>query len=100
MRTPTKAPDRDLLAARLGAGERDAILLAQELQADQLILDDLRGRKEAERRRIHVIGTLGILRAAATGRLLDLKDAIARLRTTNFHVSQAVLDRLIEEQDR
>lgn len=98
LRAPLHAPDTGLQAARLGPGERDAILLAQELEADELILDDLRGRKEAERRQLNVIGTLGVLRSAAQRRLLDLNDALARLRETSFHISQEILDRLIEEQ--
>jgi predicted nucleic acid-binding protein len=34
----------------------------EEIEADQMIIDDLRGRREAERRGIHAIGTLGVLR--------------------------------------
>jgi len=41
-------------------------------------------------------GTLGILRAGAKSGLLDLNDAVARLRQTSFHVSQDVLDPLIQ----
>lgn len=57
-------PDSSL--AKLDAGERDAITLATELYADQLIVDDRQGRREAERRGIPAIGTLGVLREAAT----------------------------------
>jgi predicted nucleic acid-binding protein len=60
IRKPTMDPDAELLAADLDAGELDAILLAQELAASELILDDMDGRKEAERRHIHAIGTLGL----------------------------------------
>ena len=98
MRAPQRVPDEDLLGARLGPGERDAILLAQELRADELILDDRRGRREAERRHLHVIGTLGVLRAAAREHLLDLKDALARLRQTNFYISEEIIERLLEGQ--
>ena len=62
IRIPTQAPDLSL--AELDAGERDAILLASEWKADRLIVDDRAGRKRAEERRIPVIGTLGVLKAA------------------------------------
>jgi predicted nucleic acid-binding protein len=76
------------LSADLDAGERDAILLALELKADELIIDDMDGRREAERRKLHVVGTLGVLKLAAKHGMLDLEDALARLRTTNFHVAR------------
>jgi predicted nucleic acid-binding protein len=63
VRSPLALPDLSL--AKLDAGERDAITLATELQADQLIVDDREGRREAERRGIPAIGTLGVLREAA-----------------------------------
>src|SRR5580704_13909076 len=57
---PASAPDASLAA--LDAGERDAIMHAGELGADQLIVDDRQGRQAAEKRGIPVIGTLGVLR--------------------------------------
>jgi len=95
---PSQSPDAALLQARLGAGERDAILLAQELGADELIIDELRGRQEASRRHLNFIGTLGVLRTAADQGLLDFKQAITRLRSTNFHIAQELFDRLMQEE--
>jgi len=51
---------------RLDAGERDAILLAEELGADQLIIDEILGRRIARQRKLPVTGTLGVLKAAAS----------------------------------
>jgi predicted nucleic acid-binding protein len=87
------------LQARLGPGECDAILLAQELGADVLIIDELRGRREAGRRHLHFTGTIGVLRAAAREGLLDFKSAIDQLRQTTFYIAQDVLDQLLREQD-
>ncbi len=39
VRIPSHPADAELANAHLDAGERDAILLAEELQADQLIID-------------------------------------------------------------
>ena len=85
----------DPLLDRLDRGERDAILLAESIRADRLIMDDLDGRLEAANRKLAVIGTLGILAEAARRNLLDLTRALAALRATNFHVSPALIERLL-----
>jgi len=84
------------LISKADAGERDAIVLAAELHADQLIVDDREGRREAERRGIPVIGTLGVLREAATLKLLDIRVAVERLQTTSFFVAPEVLKSLLK----
>ena len=48
--------DIDPGLARLDPGERDAILLAERLGADLLLVDDLGGRREAARRRLKIAG--------------------------------------------
>jgi predicted nucleic acid-binding protein len=95
MVVPTVVVDAKL--AKLDAGEREAIVLAEELSADQLILDELLGRREAERRSLPVIGTVGVLREAAEIGLLDLRSAFDRLRQTSFHVSPAILASLLND---
>ena len=93
--SPTVGVDARL--AKLDAGERDAIALAEELSADQLIVDEMLGRREAERRGLPVIGMLGVLREAAEMGLLDLRSAFERLRQTSFHVSPAILASLLND---
>jgi len=100
VRKPTIEPDAELIAAELDAGEFDAILLAQELGVSELILDDMDGRKEAERRHIHFVGTIGVLQAASKRGLVNLKDALTRLRATNFYIAQALIDRLLAEANQ
>jgi predicted nucleic acid-binding protein len=95
IRIPNSAPDSSL--AKLDPGERDAIMLATELRADQLIVDDREGRKQAEERRIPVIGTLGVLKEAATLGLLDLRLSVERLQTTSFHIAPEVLRSLLND---
>ena len=44
-----------------------------------------------------VIGTLGVLKEAATLGLLDLRACVARLQTTTFYVAPEVLKNLLGE---
>jgi predicted nucleic acid-binding protein len=81
---------------RLDRGEQDAILLAESFKAERLIIDDLEGRREAVRRGLPVIGTLGLLAEAARRNLLDLPQALADLQTTNFHVSPELIEVLLK----
>ena len=95
VREPSHAGDPQL--SHLGAGERDAIILAEELHAEQLLIDEAPGRKEANRRHLPLTGTLGVLREAAKQDLLDLMNAVMRLRKTTFYVSQTLFDRIVKE---
>jgi len=86
------APDA---ALNLDPGERDAITLALELQADLVLLDERRGRREAAKRGLAVTGTLGVLDAAAGRGLVELPEAVARLRQTTFRVPPSLLQELL-----
>jgi predicted nucleic acid-binding protein len=72
---------------QLGAGEREAIPLAQELHAAFLLMDATDGRTEAAHRAIPITGTVGILETAAIRGLIDLPPVLAQLQATTFHGS-------------
>jgi predicted nucleic acid-binding protein len=72
-------------------------MLAAELNAEQLIVDDREGRRIAKERGIPVIGTLGVLKEAAAMGFVDLRDCVARLQTTTFYVAPEVLKNLLAE---
>jgi predicted nucleic acid-binding protein len=44
-----------------------------------------------------VTGTLGILRLAARGGLIEIADTLARLKLTNFRYRQGMIDDLLNE---
>ena len=89
LQAPTRPPEADLLL--LEAGERDAILVAQELQADLVLMDDKDGRKAAALRALTVYGTVGVLVRAAELGLIDLQAMFARLLTTSFRIDERIL---------
>jgi len=76
----------------LHAGEAAAISLAEELKADLLLIDEVQGRKAAAERHIPVTGTVGVLELAADRGLLDLAQAFAVLKRTDFWISHELLD--------
>jgi predicted nucleic acid-binding protein len=85
-----RPPPSDATLDFLDPGERSALRLAEVLNADELLIDEPAGRKESERRHIHVTGTLGVLADAHLAGLLNFDWALARLRSTNFRLSAEV----------
>ncbi len=80
----------------LDAGERAAIVLAEEVQADLLMMDEKKGRSTATERGIKVIGTLGILELAVRREGIDLPQAIRKLLQTNFNVSPSLIQAILK----
>jgi hypothetical protein len=73
----------------LDPGEANAIVLAQELQANQLLIDERLGRNEAKRQGLRVTGILGILLAAKGQNLLTAVRPVmdALIHQASFRIS-------------
>ena len=76
---------------KLQAGEQAAILLAEAIPADMILLDEKSARRVAGDRGLRIAGTLGVLGEAAARGLVDLPAAIDHLRKTSFRYSPALL---------
>lgn len=86
-------PDTEL--NKLHPGEYEAIVLAERLGADLVILDDKAARQIAAKRGLNVTGLLGILGESATRGLIDLPTAVDHLRKTTFRASPSLLKSLL-----
>lgn len=58
------------------AGEAEAIELAKELHADQLLMDERKGRRLAVREGLPVIGLLGVVLLARRNRIIPSARAL------------------------
>jgi predicted nucleic acid-binding protein len=91
-----RAPTTALGRSRLGAGEADAIALAQELDADLLLIDEQYGKRIAVECHLRVTGTLGVLESAAQKGLLELQSTFNDLRQTIFRFPTTLIAEILK----
>lgn len=87
----------DKLHDRLDLGESEAIILALELKADILVMDERKGRKIAEEYGLTIIGLFGILIGAKRrGYIKSVKDQMDILiNDHSFRVGKAVYNQVL-----
>lgn len=89
-------PVQDVQLDRLHIGEKEAIILAHDLKADLIIIDEKAARKVAISKGLKVTGLLGILEMASKQNLIDLKIVIERLQKTTFRISPRLIQSLLD----
>ena len=78
----------------LGPGEMSTILLAKELGANPVLLDDYRARKLAKTEALEILGSVGLLETFYSRRYLtDLRNTFRQLLAHNVYIDQRLLDR-------
>ena len=88
-------PTDDAALQILDRGEKAALALGLSLHADLILIDDRKGVAVAVQKGFEVTGTLGLpIRASQQG-ILDFPSALERLKETNFHYRQELLDDLL-----
>jgi predicted nucleic acid-binding protein len=75
----------------LGAGEEEAIALAEELSIRAILTDDKKARAAARKRGMTTIGTIAILDLADQAKLLDFEVCLALLRGTTFRIETSLV---------
>jgi hypothetical protein len=86
------------LKATLGAGEAEAIVLAQEVPGATVLLDDPGGRKAAAGAGLQPVGLVGFLAAAKKAGLVpEIRPLLAALQAQGFRLGQTLVDAALRQ---
>ncbi len=81
-----------ILESFLDSGEASAIALALEKEECLLIIDELKGRREARQLELKYTGTLGILiTAKEKGLIKSVSKVIQEIRDTDFRIDEKLI---------
>ncbi len=88
----------NVLLDELDVGEAETIVLAHELQADWVLMDERKGRRKLTQLGLNKIGTVGILlQAKQRGLISNLRHELEQLRERGFSIIQAVIDAVLQQ---
>ena len=87
-----------MLQMDLDRGEAEAVVLAKELGADYVLLDEKKARRVARNSAIKHMGTVGILGLAAKkGLISNLDDTFTKLEQNGFRFTEEVRKKVKED---
>jgi predicted nucleic acid-binding protein len=90
----------DLLRSQLDYGEAETIVLAKELGADAMIIDEKKARKIAQLNGIPVIGTIGVLQSAKDkGLIPNIKTQLDGLIANGIWIDKALYQSIIQNNN-
>jgi len=88
----------ELLLDEMDLGEAETIVLACEIGADWVLMDEKKGRRKLAQLGLKKIGTAGILlKAKQVGLLSAIRPELEHLRQQSFSISQAVIDAVLRQ---
>jgi len=91
----------DLLRSQLDIGESEAIVLARELNANILIMDEKKGRRIAQANGQKIIGTVGILQVAKNrGLIRDLKAILDELIIAGVWIDRKLYQDVLDDESK
>jgi len=89
-----------MLQMDLDRGEAEAVVLAKELGADYLLVDEKKVRRVARSSEMRIMGTVGILGLAAKkGLISNLDETFNKLEENGFRFTEQVRKKVKEEID-
>jgi len=85
-----------LLKTQIDEGEAEAIVLALEIGADLVLLDDYEAREKARLFGLKVTGTIGVLlKAKKQGLIKSLKEEIEKLQSSGFWIKKDFIKEIL-----
>jgi len=89
-------PQRARVYIGLDRGEAEVLALAEERAARLVIIDELKGRRYAQRLEMPLTGTLGLLLLAKErGLVADLAPLLVELQEAGLYLGAALIDRVL-----
>ena len=79
----------------LDLGESEAIIYADDSNADVLLMDEVHGRQIAKNMGLYIMGTVGVILFAYEEKLLtgsDVEDALINLKKANRHIGDDIIN--------
>ena len=90
----------NILLDEMDLGEVETIILASELNADWVLMDEKKGRRKLSQLNIPKIGTVGILlKGKQLGLVSNLKSELESLQKSGFSISQLVIEEVLKMAD-
>lgn len=87
----------EYLELMIDGGEAETIVLAEELNADAVLIDDLKARKIATLRGLNIIGTIGVLlNAKERGFINEVKPLLEELMKRKIRISKELYNHALE----
>lgn len=87
-----------ILEMQIDKGEASALALALETPDSTVIIDDYRARKAAEKLGINYTGTIGvIIKAKLTGIVSSIKPLLAKIKQTDFRLTDEIERQALRE---
>ena len=99
IKSPTNKSAVKELLLELDEGEAEAIVLAMEVEADILLIDESKGRMIATNLGLEITGVLGILlQSKKGGHIPEIKPILdALVNDANFFIAKKLYDIIIEK---
>jgi predicted nucleic acid-binding protein len=88
----------DYLRADLDPGEAEVLVLAEEVKADWVLLDESKARLAAKLLKLKFMGTVGLLLLAKQmGEITTIRPLLDELKSKDFYLSQRVYQAVIDQ---